>query len=95
MSYVTGWAAPPLAADAWVKGQKRFPLSLAEYRGTWVVVALGARHGDRQDSWPSHGIYPCDMQGCTLARAGGPDDLGRVEGPIPLGPDLAGPPRRA
>ena len=46
MSYVTGWAAPPLAADAWVRGQKRFPLSLAEYRGTWVVVALGARHGD-------------------------------------------------
>jgi peroxiredoxin len=46
MSYVTGTAAPLLAADAFVRGQKRFPLSLAEYRGTWVVVAFGVRHAD-------------------------------------------------
>jgi len=46
MSYVTGTAAPVLAAEAFVKGQKRFPLSLAEYRGTWVVLAFGARHDD-------------------------------------------------
>jgi hypothetical protein len=46
MSYLTGAAAPLLAADAFVQGQKRFPLSLAEYRGTWVVVAFGVRHLD-------------------------------------------------
>ena len=46
MSYITGTAAPLIAADAFVRGQRRFPLSLAEYRGTWVVVAFGARHTD-------------------------------------------------
>jgi peroxiredoxin len=43
MSYVTGSAAPLLTAEAFVRGQKRFPLSLGEYRGTWAVVAFGAR----------------------------------------------------
>jgi hypothetical protein len=46
MSYVTGTAARHLVAEAFVCGQKRFPLSLAEYRGTWVVVAFAARHAD-------------------------------------------------
>jgi hypothetical protein len=46
MSYVTGTAAPQLAGEAFVRGQKRFPLSVAEYRGTWVVVALAARRAD-------------------------------------------------
>ena len=46
MTYLTGTAAPQLAADAFVRGQKRFPLSLGEYRGTWVVVAFAARHAD-------------------------------------------------
>ena len=46
MTYLTGTAAPLVAADAFVRGQKRFPLSLAEYRGTWVVVAFGVRHAD-------------------------------------------------
>ena len=39
MHYVTGTAAPTLAADAFVRGQKRFSLALSEYRGTWAVVA--------------------------------------------------------
>jgi peroxiredoxin len=46
MEYVTGTAAPTIAADAFVRGQKRFALSLAEYRGTWVVVAFAPRHAD-------------------------------------------------
>jgi peroxiredoxin len=37
-----GTAAPHLAADAFVRGTGR-RLSLAEYRGTWVVLALGVR----------------------------------------------------
>jgi alkyl hydroperoxide reductase subunit AhpC len=36
-------AAPTLEADAFVRGEGRRRISLAEYRGTWVVVALGAR----------------------------------------------------
>ncbi len=46
MSYLTGTAAPQLAADAFVQGERRFPLSLAEYRGTWVIVAFATRHAD-------------------------------------------------
>jgi hypothetical protein len=46
MSYLTGTAAPTLAADAFVRGQKRFALSLREYRGTWAVVAFGVRYAD-------------------------------------------------
>jgi peroxiredoxin len=39
----TGTAAPLLAADAFVRGEKRRRLSLADFRGSWVVVAFGAR----------------------------------------------------
>ncbi len=46
MEYVVGTAAPALAADAFVRGQKRFALSLGEYRGTWVVVAFAPRSAD-------------------------------------------------
>ncbi len=42
----TGTAAPAIEADAFVRGAERFPLSLGEYRGTWVVLALGARSID-------------------------------------------------
>ena|SRR5579885_219240 len=42
----TGTAAPVLEADAFVRGEKRRRLSLAEFRGTWVVLALGVRPGD-------------------------------------------------
>jgi peroxiredoxin len=42
----TGTAAPPLAADAFIRGEQRRALSLTDYRGTWVVLALGARHAD-------------------------------------------------
>ncbi len=47
MEYVTGTAAPTVAGDAFVRGQrKRFSLSLSEYRGTWAVVAFSPRHAD-------------------------------------------------
>jgi alkyl hydroperoxide reductase subunit AhpC len=36
-------AAPTLEADAFVRGEGRRRVSLESYRGTWVVVALGAR----------------------------------------------------
>ena len=39
-------AAPTLEADAFVRGEGRRRISLAEYRGTWVVLAIGARHLD-------------------------------------------------
>ena len=39
-------AAPKVEADAFVRGEGRRRISLDEYRGTWVVVALGARRLD-------------------------------------------------
>ena len=42
----TGTAAPPLAGDAFVRGEKRRRIDLNELRGTWVVLALGARRSD-------------------------------------------------
>jgi hypothetical protein len=36
-------AAPTLEADAFVRGEGRRRISLESYRGTWVVVAFGAR----------------------------------------------------
>ena len=41
-----GTAAPVLAADAFVRGEPRRTLKLADFRGPWVVLALGARHVD-------------------------------------------------
>jgi hypothetical protein len=42
----TGTAAPALAADAFIRGERRRTLNLADFRGTWVVLALGVRHAD-------------------------------------------------
>jgi alkyl hydroperoxide reductase subunit AhpC len=46
MSYVTHGAAPNLAADAFVRGERRRTMSLAEFGGSWTVVALGVRSAD-------------------------------------------------
>ena len=42
----TGTAAPRIEADAFARGEGRRRISLEEYRGTWVVLALGARPRD-------------------------------------------------
>jgi alkyl hydroperoxide reductase subunit AhpC len=43
MTYAIHGAAPQLTADAFVRGERRRSISLAEFRGTWSVVAFGAR----------------------------------------------------
>ena len=61
MIYVTGTAAPALAADAFVRGAEALPLALAEYRGTWVGRRLRrpprrrarARRSSRRPSAPT------------------------------------------
>jgi peroxiredoxin len=42
----TGTAALTFAADAFVRGEKRRPLELSEFRGNWVVLAFAVRHAD-------------------------------------------------
>jgi peroxiredoxin len=46
MTIQTGTAAPVLAGDAFVRGEKRRRIDLSELRGTWVVLAFGARRID-------------------------------------------------
>ena len=46
MTIHTGTAAPVLSGDAFVRGEKRRRLDLTEFRGTWVVLAFGARRSD-------------------------------------------------
>jgi alkyl hydroperoxide reductase subunit AhpC len=41
-----GTAAPHLTAEAFVRGEQRRRIALSEFRGSWVVLALGARHVD-------------------------------------------------
>ena len=43
MTIQAGTAAPVLAGDAFVRGEKRRRIDLTELRGTWVVLAFGAR----------------------------------------------------
>jgi peroxiredoxin len=76
MSYLTGTAAPLLAADAFVRGQRRFPLSLAEYRGTWAVVALGVRHADVRELAELEEAFGADG---AVVLAATPDDWHEIE----------------
>ena len=43
---VTIGTTPALAADAYVRGEKRRCIGIDEFRGSWLVVALGARTFD-------------------------------------------------
>ena len=46
MSYSIGTAAPQLAFDAFVRGEKPRRVALSDFRGSWLVVAFGVRHRD-------------------------------------------------
>jgi alkyl hydroperoxide reductase subunit AhpC len=46
MNYVMHGAAPALAADAFVRGERRRTIALADFRGSWTVVAFGVRRMD-------------------------------------------------
>jgi alkyl hydroperoxide reductase subunit AhpC len=55
-----GTAAPALAADAFVRGEKRRTLELAKFRGTWVVLAFGVRHADVLELAGLEGAFAAD-----------------------------------
>jgi hypothetical protein len=43
---ITIGTTPALAADAYVRGEKRRCIGIDEFRGSWLVVALGVRTFD-------------------------------------------------
>jgi alkyl hydroperoxide reductase subunit AhpC len=46
MSYTIGAAAPQLAAEAFIRGERKRRIELDDFRGSWVVVAYAAPHHD-------------------------------------------------
>jgi peroxiredoxin len=49
MFIAIGSAAPNVEADAFTRGEERGRISLADYRGGWVVVAFGVRRFDARE----------------------------------------------
>jgi len=68
-------AAPRLEADAFVRGESRRRISLEEYRGTWVVVALGVRRPDVLDLASLEEAFAADG---AVVLAATPDDWHEV-----------------
>ena len=68
-------AAPRLEADAFVRGEGRRRISLEEYRGTWVVVALGVRRPDVLDLASFEEAFAADG---AVVLAATPDDWHEV-----------------
>ena len=68
-------AAPRLEADAFVRGEGRRRISLDEYRGTWVVLALGVRFRDVLELAALEEAFAADG---AVVLAGTPDDWHEV-----------------
>jgi peroxiredoxin len=71
----TGTAAPILDADAFVRGEQRQRLSLTDFRGTWVVLALGARSTDVLELAALEEAFAADG---AIVLAAAPDDWHEV-----------------
>jgi alkyl hydroperoxide reductase subunit AhpC len=71
-----GTAAPALAADAFVRGEQRRPLELAEFRGTWVVLAFAVRHADVLELAELEEAFAADG---AVVLAATPDDWDEVD----------------
>jgi hypothetical protein len=67
MNYLVESAAPALEAEAFIRGEDRRRMSLAEFRGTWVVVVLGATHDDLVDLATQEQAFAAD--GAVLLAA--------------------------
>jgi peroxiredoxin len=75
MTIQTGTAAPVLAGDAFVRGEKRRRIDLAELRGTWVVLTFGARRIDVLDLAELEEAFAADG---AVVVAATPDDWHEV-----------------
>jgi alkyl hydroperoxide reductase subunit AhpC len=76
MITAVGTAAPALAADAFLPGEKRRTLDLADFRGTWVVLAFGVRHADVLELAELEEAFAADG---AVVLAATPDDFHDAE----------------
>jgi peroxiredoxin len=49
--------APALAADGYVRGERRRCIDIDEFRGSWVVLALGSRTRDIRELAPAEPAF--------------------------------------
>ena len=75
MTFTPG-TAPVLAADAYVRGERRRCIDIADYRGSWLVVALGARMSDVRAFAP---LEPAFEGAGAIVLAATPADYHDVE----------------
>jgi len=71
-----GTAAPALASDAFVRGEKRRNIELSDFRGTWVVLAFATRHADVVELAELEEAFAADG---AVVLAATPDDWHDVE----------------
>ena len=71
-----GTAAPDLTADAFVRGSRPRRLRLADFRGSWVVLAFAARHGDVMELAELEEAFAADG---AVVLAATPNDWHEVE----------------
>jgi len=71
-----GTAAPTLASEAFVRGEKRRRLDLSDFRGTWVVLAFAARHADVVELAELEEAFAADG---AVVLAATPDDWHDIE----------------
>ena len=76
MTIIIG-STPVLAADAFVRGERRRCIAIDEFRGSWVVVALGARTADIRDLADVNEAFTADG---AVVVATTPDDYYEVAG---------------
>lgn len=65
-----------VATDAFVRGETRRSLQLSDFRGTWVVLAFGARRADMLELAALEEAFAADG---AVVLAATPDDWHEVE----------------
>jgi hypothetical protein len=74
---ITIGTTPVLAADAYVRGERRRCIGIDEFRGSWVVVALGVRTRDLRELSALDDAFSADG---AIVVAATPDDYDEVAG---------------
>jgi hypothetical protein len=76
VNYVVESPTPEIEAEAFVRGEGRRRIALADFRRSWVVVALGAR---RSDVLGLAALEEAFAAGGAVVLAATPDELASVE----------------
>ena len=77
---ITIGTTPTFAADAYVRGERRRCIAIDEFRGSWVVVALGSRTADLRELAALDDAFNADGAVVVATTAHAYEDVaGRLE----------------